>query len=85
MLLNGIYSTMNKDTFVIYGKHYNGSNSYTQGFTTVDYGISNGIIEFNGILNPTSLSGALSINFNAQTSDFVYMKEGSYLEIEELI
>jgi len=85
MLLNGIYSTMNNDTFVIYGKYYNGYNSYSQEFTTVDYGISNGIIEFNGILNQTSLSGVLSINFHAQTPSWVYMKEGSYLEIEELI
>lgn len=82
MLLNGIYSTMNNDTFEIYGKYYDG---YDGSFTTVDYGISNGIIEFNGILNPTSSSGVLSINFHAQTSSWVYMKEGSYLEIEELI
>lgn len=85
MALNGIYSTMNNDTFEIYGKYYDSYNVNTQEFTTVNYGISNGIIEFNGILNPTTLSGVLSINFYAQTSSFVYMKEGSYLEIEELI
>ena len=44
----------------------------------------NMVIVFEGIFEPEN-DGVFSINFYAQTPSWVYMKEGSYLEIEELI